>query len=228
MTFKPWVALTVDPMSQMKAQAVPKRLAHLAPRSKPSSPALPAGDTIATAADLEKLLKERIKAGGKIGNSDDKVTGPPRLRPMQPGHPPPHAALVSAEASCAARQQQVGQHLLVVVAKASAASRQLAAQRWRSSYAMRVGQAKLRILLFKTVLNAKYRANKRRRGRRLERLVQRQVDNATILDAPNQLSDDEDMRSDATILDEDMMPVVVEKLEDVDSTESMLTDSDYD
>ena len=122
---------------------------------------------MATAADLEKLIKERTKAGCKIGISDDKVTEPPRLRPRQPRHPPPQAVLVSAEASCAARQQQVGQHLLVVVAKASAASRQLAAQRRRSSDAMRVGQAKLRILLFKTVLKAKYRAKKLRRERRL-------------------------------------------------------------
>jgi hypothetical protein len=228
MTFQPWVALTVNPMPQMKSQAVPKLLVHLSSRSKTSSPALPAGDTIATAADLEKLLKERIKAGGKIGNSDDKVTEPPRLRPRQPGHPPPKAVLVSAEASCAARQQQVGQHLLVVVAKASAASRQLAAQRRRSSDAKRVRQAKLRILLLKTVLKAKYRAKQRRLERRLEGMVQQQLDNATTLDAPNQLSVDEDMRSDATILDEDRVPVVVENLEDVDTTESMLADSDYD
>ena len=54
------------------------------------------------------------------------------------------------------------------------------------------------------------------------------MDNATILYAPNQLNDDEDMGSDATILDEDRVPVVVEKLEDVDTPESMLSDSDYD
>ena len=93
---------------------------------------------------------------------------------------------------------------------------------------MRVWQAKLRILLLKTVLKAKYRAKQRRRDRRLEGLVQQQLDNATTLDAPNQLSVDEDMRSDATILDEDMVPVVVEHLEDVDTTESLLADSDCD
>ena len=206
---------------------MPKLLGHLAFRSKTSSPALPAGDTIATASDLEKLLKERIKAGGKIGNSDVKVTEPPRLRPRQLGHPPQKAVLVNAESSGAARQQQVGQHLLVVVAKASAASRQLAAQRRRSSDAKRERQAKLRISLLKTVLKANYRSDQRGRERRLEGLVQQQLDNATTLDAPNHLSDVEDMRSDATIWDEYRVPVVVDNLEDVDTTESRLSDSDY-